>query len=203
MQNLDRQLHYFKDRLQADVGIDIKLAPIVCTTIYEELQRLPSEGLLKVKFASPVALEKRIEELTAFNMMMNTVNSQFGNHPEIVRSQVIVQNYMSFVYLKDGCFEVAKKLMPTGTTLKRVCKFLLNNPVQAFRNSIAHGNWQYLDDFSGLKYFAHKGESKPDGDVNEMSEFTVDNDELNFWQTLARATAYTIYTFIVDNTQKN
>lgn len=202
MNNLDKQLFQFKDRLVADVGVEERHLTTICTTIYEELSQLTNEQLDKIEFASPVKLEIRIEELKAFNMMMDRVNKQLKNFPEIVRTQVIVQNYIAFVYLKDNCFDVTKKTVPQGTLLRRVCKFLLNNPVRAFRNSIAHGNWQYTSDYSGIKYFAYKGESKPNVELEEMSEFVVDNYELDFWQTLSRATAYTIYTYIIDNKAK-
>lgn len=85
-----------------------------------------------------------------------------------------------------------------GSLTRRICKFLLNNPVRGFRNAIAHGNWQYTDDYSGIKYYAHKGESKPSLESNEMSGFIVANEELRFWQALARATAYTIYSYIIE-----
>ncbi len=195
---LDKQLYYFKDKLKDNIGVDSRHLSCVCTTIYEELHQLSKESLLEIEAASPVSLKLRIEELKAFNMMMDRVNSQLKKYPEIVRAQVIVQNYIAFVYLKDNCFEVTKKVISTGTLLKRICKFLLNNPVRAFRNSIAHGNWQYTEDFSGLKYYAYKGESKPNIEIQEMSEFIVDNEELGFWQALARATSYTIYSYIIE-----
>src|SRR6266508_5201694 len=157
MKNFDDQLHQHNERLVHDVGIDNQFLPSVCTTIWEELAQLTDEELLKIESASPVKLETRIEELSAFNMMMDKVNySELRKHPEIIRSQVIVQNYISFVYLKDNCFDVTKKIISTGTLTKRICKFLLNNPVRAFRNAIAHGNWQYTFNPSGIIYFAHK-----------------------------------------------
>jgi len=198
MDNLDIQLYHYKDKLKEDVGVETKHLGSICTTIYDELRQLSIEKLLEIEIASPVSLKLRVEELTAFNMMMDRVNSQLNKYPEIIRSQVIVQNYIAFVYLKDNCFGVTKKVMPTGTLTRRICKFLLDNPVRAFRNAIAHGNWQYANDFSGIKYYAHKGETKPNFEPQEMSEFTVGNSELGFWQALSRATAYTIYSHIIE-----
>lgn len=198
MDNLNRQLFQFSDRLKEDVGVETKYLGSICTSIYNELRQLSIENLLEIEKASPVRLELRIEELTAFNMMMDRVKRQLSKYPEIVRSQVIVQNYVAFVYLKDNCFDVTKKVMPSGTLTRRICQFLLNNPVRAFRNAIAHGNWQYTNDFSGIKYYAYKGESKPNVAPQEMSEFSVGNSELGFWQALSRATAYTIYSYIID-----
>ena len=195
MDNLDNQLYVFKNRLKKDVGVEERLLSVICSTIYKELSQLSIEELTMIEVASPVPIVKRVEELQAFNMMMNRVNNQLKKYPEIVRAQIIVQNYICFVYMKETCFEVTKKVMPPGTLSRKICKFLLNNPVRAFRNSIAHGNWEYEIDFSGLKYYAHKGEVNCD---EEMSEFNVSNDELNFWQTLARGVAYTIYAFIIN-----
>ena len=199
MKNLDRQLYPYSDRLKEDVGIDKIHLDSICSTIYSELGQLSNENLLEIELASPISLKLRIEELTAFNMMMDRVNIQLSKYPEIVRSQVIVQNYIAFVYLKDNCFEVTKKIMPSGTLTRRIYQFLLNNPVRAFRNAIAHGNWQYANDFSAIKYYAHKGESIPNAEGKEMCEFTVENSELGFWQALSRATGYTIYTYIIEN----
>ena len=197
---LFRSLKHFENRLRNDVKVEEKHIASICSTIYQELSQLSFEDLAKIENASPVDLKIRIEELKAFNLMMNRMNdTHLKKFPELVRSQVIVQNYISFVYLKENCFEVAKKVSPTGSLTKRICKFLLNNPVRAFRNSIAHGNWQYADDFSGLKYFAHKGEITPDTKIEEMSDFFVSNEELGFWQALSRATAYAIYTYVIDN----
>ncbi|MCK9411166.1 MAG: hypothetical protein M0Q53_02620 [Prolixibacteraceae bacterium] len=198
MDNLDRQLFYYSGRLKEEVGVETKYLVSICTTIYNELKQLSIEDLREIETASPVGLELRIEELTAFNMMMDRVNKHLSQYPEIVRSQVIVQNYVAFVYLKDNCFDVTKKVMPSGTLTRRICQFLLNNPVRAFRNAIAHGNWQYTNDYSGIKYYAHKGESKPNVETLGMSEFTVGNSELEFWQALSRATAYTIYSYIIE-----
>ena len=71
MNNLDKQLYQFKDRLVADVGVEERHLTKICTTIYEELSQLTDEQLDKIEFVSPVRLEIRIEELKAFNMMMD------------------------------------------------------------------------------------------------------------------------------------
>ena len=49
-----------------------------------------------------------------------------------------------------------------------------------------------------IAFYANKGESKPDTVSEEMSRFEVTLDEIVFWQTLSRVTAYTIYQFIMD-----
>ncbi len=79
------------------------------------------------------------------------------NMPQLTRAQVIVQNYICFVYLGEACFQVLRREAPTGSTVKRCCRFLTDNPVRAFRNAVAHGNWKYTPEFSGLEFWARKG----------------------------------------------
>jgi hypothetical protein len=202
MKLLDEKISKFSIRLKNDVGVPDNQVSSICTIIYQELAALSKEDINKIESVTPVNLKNRIEELQEFNMMMDRMNSGLNKYPDLLRTQVIVQNYIAFVYLKDNCFEITKKVIPSGTLTRRICEFLLNNPVRAFRNSIAHGNWKYSEDYSSLVYFAYKGESKPDVTTKEMSEFIVSNEELGFWQLLARAAAYTIYTFIIENRNK-
>ncbi len=110
-------------------------------------------------------------------------------HPAVVRAQVITQNYICFVYLGDSCFTVLKKELPSGSTAKKCCKFLTDNPVRAFQNAIAHSNWQYLPDFNGLEFWAKKGTDPSE----QLSRFEVLQHDLNFWQALARCVAYASY----------
>lgn len=86
MKNLDEQLYLFRKRLVADVGIEEQYLTSICTTIYKELTQLTNEQLNKIESASPVKLEFRIEELRAFNMMMDRVNAQLKKFPEMVRA---------------------------------------------------------------------------------------------------------------------
>jgi hypothetical protein len=80
--------------------------------------------------------------------------------------------------------------MPSTSTTRRCCRFLTDNPIRAFRNALAHANWRYKDDFSGLHFWARKG-----SDPNEpLSEFEVSQLELGFWQALARCISYVAFT---------
>ena len=113
-------------------------------------------------------------------------------HPSVVRAQVVYQNYLCFVYLGESCFTVLKRIAPTGSVTKKCCKFLTSNPVRAFRNSIAHANWKYSDDFTSIDFMARKGS---EGD-EPMVEWNVANEQLEFWQALARCVGYVAYTEI-------
>lgn len=117
---------------------------------------------------------------------MDLVRGATEPHPVVVRAQVVYQNYICFVYLGESCFNVLKKELPSGSTAKKCCKFLTDNPVRAFRNAMAHANWRYLPDFSGLEYWARKG-TEP---TEPMVRFEVSQQDLCFWQALARCTAY-------------
>jgi hypothetical protein len=116
--------------------------------------------------------------------------STVGTRPEVTRTQVVSQLYVCFVYLGDSCFRPLKKQFASSTVTGRCTRFLLDNPVRAFRNAVAHANWQYTPDFSGIKYFARKG-----ADPNEaLAEWDVSQDTLGFWQALARGVAYAALT---------
>jgi len=113
--------------------------------------------------------------------------AQDFKNPYIKRAQVIVQNYVCFVYLGDACFKILKQYLKAGSVTKKCCNFLLNNPVRTFRNAIAHSNWKYKDDFSGIIFYARKEHKTTD----PMVEWYVENKTLDFWQALARCIAYT------------
>jgi hypothetical protein len=188
MTNFDNQLYQFKNRLIKDLKISEQNSDKVASLIAEEIRKNKSTLITKMEEVTPIEIKTRLEELSSFQEMMDTFNKMVPR-PEIVRSQVITQNYVCFVYLKDTLFEVLKQNAENGSTLKKCTKFLLDNPVRAFRNSIAHGNWKYKDDFSGLEFWARKGI----GTNEPMTKFEVSQDELNFWQTLSRCLGYTSY----------
>jgi hypothetical protein len=110
--------------------------------------------------------------------------------PFVARAQVIVQNYICFVYLGDSCFTVLKKHSPEGSATKKCCSFLTDNPVRAFRNSMAHGNWGYTDDGQGLEFWARKGS----GPAEPLVRWELSQLNLNFWKDLACCTAYAAFT---------
>ena len=188
MTNFDNQLYQFKNKLIEEVKILEQNVDRVASMISEEIKGKKSILISKIQEATPVKIKTRLEELSSFQKMMDTLNNEVPR-PAIVRSQVITQNYICFVYLKDTLFEVLKQNAENGSTLKKCTKYLLDNPIRAFRNSIAHGNWKYKEDFSGLEFWARKGS----GTDEPMTKFIVSQDELNFWQTLSRSVAYTSY----------
>lgn len=189
MKHLDHQMQTWAPRLRDDLGVSLGASQALATSIEEDVIGLPAEVRALVISATPVALRERLDELKAFQAFMDVASGSFGM-PHVVRAQVIVQNYICFVYLGDACFRVLRREAPARSTVRRCCQFLTDNPVRAFRNAVAHGNWQYKPDFSGLVFWARKGD-----DPNEApSRFEVSQNDMNFWQSLARCTAYAAYT---------
>jgi len=188
MEHLDEQMLQWSSRLRDDLMILPPESNRLGSAISVEVAGLSAEAKQRVRDASLIPLEARIEELRAFQGWMDLVR-QSEPLPVVVRAQVITQNYICFVYLGEACFRVLSKELPSGSVAKKCCKFLTDNPVRAFRNAIAHSNWRYLPDFSGLEFWAKKG-----GDQSELpTRFIVLQQDLSFWQALARCTAYSSF----------
>ena len=92
---------------------------------------------------------------------------------------------MCFVYLKEGLFQSLRKC-PSGSLCRKCGTFLTDNPVRAFRNALAHGNWRGSFDNVGIDFWARKGAEQTD----PVERFRVDVADLNFWHSLSIATAY-------------
>jgi hypothetical protein len=188
MEILDKQMQQWSSRLRDDLRINPPESNSLASTISREVLALSPEAKQRIRDASLIPLETRWEELVAFQGWMDIVRESTPN-PVIVRAQVITQNYICFVYLVEACFNVLKKELPSDSAAKKCCKFLTDNPVRAFRNAVAHSNWKYLPDFTGLEFWAKKG-SDP---AESPSRFVVTQHDLSFWQYLARCTAYATY----------
>jgi hypothetical protein len=101
---------------------------------------------------------------------------------------VVCQLYVVFVYLGGACFLRLRKAATTGSTLKKCCVYLTDNPVRGLRNAVAHSNWRYTDDFSGILFHYFEDEQR-----TKWKEYTVTQLELDFWDKLARVTAYAAF----------
>ncbi|MFA5811956.1 MAG: hypothetical protein WC956_06470 [bacterium] len=190
MSVLDNQMRPYASDLLNKLKINRGESNRLATTIANQVRSLSFDEKLTIQVSSPVNLKKRIEELIAFQKWMEIVNSsELAHNPAIVRAQVIVQNYICFVYLNENCFKILKRYLPKGSCAKKCCDFLTNNPVRAFRNAFAHSNWCYKDDFSGIVFWAKKGADP----AEEMIEWEVNQEDLSFWQALARCVAYVVY----------
>jgi len=67
--------------------------------------------------------------------------------------------------------------------------------IRAFRNAIAHANWKYKGDFSGIIFWARKGNQKNES----LTKWEVNQEDLNFWQALSRCTGYVVLTELRDH----
>ncbi len=188
---LDRQLRTFSDRLTKAVGLHEQETGKVAASVAAEVRFLDPASRAGVRNASPVPLGDRLAELRAFQAWMDLA-SGIGRNAAVTRAQVIVQNYVCFVYLGEACFRALRATSKPGSVTRRCCEYLIGNPIRAFRNAIAHSNWTYAPDFRGLVFWARKG-----SDPNEaLSRFEVSQAELDFWQALSRGVAYAAYTSI-------
>lgn len=190
-ERLDRQLKAFSDRLTKAVGLQEAEAVKVATLVAAEVRFLEPASRAQVRAASPVPLGDRLDELRAFQAWMDLASGIHGN-AAVTRAQVIVQNYVCFVYLGEACFLALRKTSKPGSVTRRCCEYLTDNPLRAFRNAIAHSNWTYAPDFNGLVFWARKGS----GPNEALSRFEVAQAELDFWQALSRGVAYAAYTTI-------
>lgn len=182
---LDKQLQDWSPRLRDDLGIGKEESETLATTIASEVHKLPGETLRGAGPDQQPLFKDRVDELTAFQAFMDYVHRAAAPGPAIVRAQVILQNYICFIYLNEW-FKILRGSLPAESTSAKCCVFLNNNPVRAFRNAVADGNWKYNDDFSGLIYWAREGSVS----AEPMTRWEVSQLELDFWQALARCVAY-------------
>ncbi len=187
-QNLDQQMARWSARLVLELKITEVESQKLATNIASEVRFLPKDAKDSIAAASPVPLADRLQELQAFQGWMDTAH-RLPKSPFIVRAQVITQNYICFVYLPEACFRILSKVAPIGSVTRRCSQYLSDNPVRAFRNSIAHANWTYRDDFGAVVYWARKG-SDP---TEPMHRFEVEQEELSYWQELSRCVAYAAF----------
>ena len=180
---VDQHMRTWASRITDDLAIDVADAVHLATTISREVAAVGDTTRDAMRAVSPVAVERRIEELRAFQTWMDIAHAR--PHPAVVRAQVLTQNYICFVYLKETWFDVLKTHMPAGCVTAKCCDFLLANPVRRFRNGFAHGNWSYLPDFSGLEFWA-----RDKGFGHAERRTVLAQLDLSFWQALSRCTAY-------------
>lgn len=186
---LDEQMEQWSPRLRDDLNIGPPESNPLATTIAGEIAALPNDVKLRVRQSSPIPPDIRVEELVAFQAWMDVVHRNDRPPPSAVRAQVIYQNYICFVYLNEACFSILRRELSAGSSARKCCKFLTDNPVRAFRNALAHANWRYLADFSGIEYWARKGNDP----AERVVRFEVSQADLSFWQAVARCTAYVVY----------
>lgn len=181
---LDNQMAAWSARLVSGVKLSEADSKKIATTIAADVRFLPSHAKAEIAAATPVPIRDRLTELRAFQSWMVTPKSS----PPANRAQVIMQNYICFVYLPESCFSVLSKILPSGSVSKKCAKFLCNDRIRSFRNAIAHANWTYREDFGAIIYWARKGDNDP-----SLTRFEVGEEELEFWQAFSRTVAYAAF----------
>ncbi len=195
---LNDQMRSYSPFLRDEFRISPPESNTLASSIANEIRAFPEDALHSLLSGDTVQPIDRLDELVGFQSFMDLAHDNPG-HPGLTRAQVITQNYISFVYLGDACFKTLRKCAPSGSVTKRCCKFLTDNPVRAFRNAVAHANWKYNPDFSGLIFWSRKG-----SDTSEpFTRFEVSQSDLGFWQALARCVAYVAYSEAIDKGTQN
>jgi hypothetical protein len=189
MEHLNRQLAAFGNRLKSEVGLNDAEAKKVATHVSGDIRFLPVDTKNEIKTASNIPLGARYEELVAFQAWSDLASS-IKNSPPLTRAQVIVQNYVCFVYLKDSCFEVIAKKAIAASVAARCANYLSTDQVRDFRNAFSHANWKYNSSFTGFDCWVLVDARNRAG---PMRQFAVLQDDINFWQTLSRCVAYAVY----------
>lgn len=189
-QSLDLQMQQWTELLVDSVRIERKFSDKIASMMHEEIANFAKDTRIKLfeLLSDPIPVENRLEELWAFQGWMDIANNLLKN-PCVTRAQIIVQNYICFVYLNDSCYKNLRKYASSGSVTKRCCDYLINNPIRAFRNAISHSNWKYSNDHKKIIFYAKKGNSEDE----PMIRWEVSDIDLDFWQSLARCTAYTAY----------
>jgi hypothetical protein len=183
-QHLDSQMAFFAPRLVREVKLTQNAATKLATTIAADVRFLTVEQKAELRRDSLIPIEDRLAEIKAFQGWMEYAASVPKN-PYVTRAQVLTQSYVCFVYMPESCFRALAKCSPSGSATKRCAQFLSNNPVRAYRNSIAHANWTYRRDFGAVIYWARKGNDPSD----PLERFEVEQADLTFWQALSRCVA--------------
>jgi hypothetical protein len=190
--HFDKQMLRWSSHLSKDVKIVEGHTNKIASIIAQEIDAISIESKRQIidRISEPISIQDRFDELVAFQGWMDIACNL--RDPYVTRAQVVVQNYMCFVYLGESCFKILKQYVVPGGVAKKCCNFLINNPVRSFRNAIAHSNWKYSDDFSSIIYYAKKGHlaSEP------MTKWEVSQNDLAFWQALARCTAYVAFSIL-------
>jgi hypothetical protein len=188
---LDDIMRRYSPRLRDDLGLTPPASNCLASTIASEVQALPQDVLRAIRNEDVIGLQRRIDELVAFERFMDfasQVQATSGSVPPLTRAQVTCQLYTVFVYLGDACFTRLRKSAISGSVLKKCCKYLTDFPVRGLRNAVAHSSWRYEDDFTGIIFYYFEDEQK-----TKRRDYTVTQLELEFWDKLARVTAYAAF----------
>jgi hypothetical protein len=181
---IDSQMADYADALKA-IGID---DPAVASKVYDEITALSGDAHDRIRANMRFPPERFRDELAAFQRFETVVASQRGTLDRSVRrARTIVMLYICFVMLRDsllGAVGEACAEADSDSVTTRIVTFLRTDELRLFRNSIAHGDWDY--EKGGLVYSASPNRDEP------VREYRVDEATFDFWQRLSRAASYAV-----------
>jgi hypothetical protein len=175
----DHKLSAFSTKLRDDLAIEPPASLKLATTIRSEIRSLPLEKIPTLTDDSPLCLRDRFDVMEKYLIWLKQCNSEnkYGH--------LLAHNYFCFVYLGENLFKVLRKELPPDSVARKCCQALSDNPVRAFRNALAHGNWRITLDQSGIDFWAKKGADPSES----MSRWWFSQSDLDFLGLLAIATA--------------
>jgi hypothetical protein len=175
----DLKMREWRGLLIGSVGISSEASDHLATTIYRDI--IASDPADIFSLSDAISHAERFNELALF---LNCIAERhlWKANALMNRAMLNLSNYMCFVYLGDACFVRLRKALPSVSTAGRCCRYLTDNPIRAFRNAIAHGNWRVSEGV--IHYWARKGESSN----APLSEFSVTENDREFWFFLAVCT---------------
>jgi len=176
MEKLDLQLRRYAEKYATWLSLprDSPWLEQAASSVFAEVTALPDSTIREIVDKSSVGIEKRIHEVVAFNAWMEYVNAIEPPAPALVRAQVQSQLYFSFVYLRDRLVVPVRDKLPESSATRAALHALTREPVRHVRNAVAHGEWAYNEDFSGLRFW------------DRSVEIVLLQCELDAWSTLAR-----------------
>lgn len=99
---LDGIMRRYSPRLLDDLGLTPPASNSLASILASEVQALPREVLLSIRDEDVVGLQRRIDELVAFEAFMefaSRAQKSSGRFAPLTRAQVVCQLYTVFVYL--------------------------------------------------------------------------------------------------------
>ncbi len=189
-------MRQYTSKLRDGLQIEAPFSDSLASAIASDVGRLSLEALRGIVSDDLVGLNRRTDELGAFEQFMDfgaSLQTRKGASAPLTRAQVVAQLYIVFVYLGDACFSKLRRLPSRGSVLKKCCGYLNDFSVRGLRNAVAHANWCYTDDFTGISFHYYKDE-----DRTVRVDCSVSQLDLDFRDKLARVTAYAAFSAIVE-----
>jgi hypothetical protein len=190
-------LAYLDDQM-APHGVELAAIgiadPAIASQIYFEIDALPEAAHNRIRSGMTLAPERFLDELSALQAFEEIVfaDGRATVPAPVIRARMIVLLYTSFVMLRDSLLAAVRTEVSNGSVSRRIFDFLSKDDLRLFRNSIAHGHWDYAEDFSGLVYWAQPSRNQP------HQEYSVDEATFDFWQRVSRAASYAAVLALTD-----